>query len=210
MAVAIGIASGIIGIVTLAPQGTKFLSDTIGTYRTAAPTLADLEQDVAAIDTTLRAINSSLQGITDDDLSDSVKKRLDESTTALKGCGKACEDFSKDLKDNMSHSKDGKVSKRDQMRFWPEEETKRLAQCLKTASFTLAEVASQSGTTVKYAQCSKDATQLLGTFGDIKGTDFAAASTTVEKMVAKDTSFQAAGHFSENAFAAALDRNKKT
>jgi hypothetical protein len=85
-----------------------------------------------------------------------------------------------------------------------------LAKCLKASSFTLAEVASQTGTTIKYAESLNDATQLLGTFGDIKGTDFAAASTAIEKMVAKDQSFQAAGHFSEDAFAAALGRNKKT
>jgi hypothetical protein len=123
MAEAIGIASGIIGIVTFALQGTKFLSDTIGTYRTAAPTLADLEQDVAAIDTTLHSINSSLEGNGDDKFSDSVQKCLNESKTAIEGCGKACEDFAKELKDIMSHSKDGKVSKRDKMKLWLEEET---------------------------------------------------------------------------------------
>lgn len=84
-----------------------------------------------------------------------------------------------------------------------------LVECLKTCSYTLAEVASETGTTVEHPEALNDATQLLGTFGDIKGTDFAAASTKIRKMIAKDRAFQAAGTFSENSFFQALSRNKK-
>lgn len=84
-----------------------------------------------------------------------------------------------------------------------------LADCLKSCSYTLAEVASETGAKIEHAEALKDATQLLGTFGDIKGIDFAKASTTIKKMVATDNAFQAVGNFSEAAFAAALSRNKK-
>ena len=82
-----------------------------------------------------------------------------------------------------------------------------LGECLKTCSYALAEVANQTGTTVKYAEALGDATQLLGAFGDISGTDFASASVTIEKMIARDRAFQAGGAFSEKTFLEALSRN---
>ena len=83
-----------------------------------------------------------------------------------------------------------------------------LGECLKTCSYALAEVANQTGTTVKYAEALGDATQLLGTFGDISGIDFTKASVTIEEMIAKDRAFQASGAFSQDAFFAALSRGK--
>lgn len=84
-----------------------------------------------------------------------------------------------------------------------------LAECLKSCSYTLSEVASETGTKVEHAEAVKAATQLLVTFGGIKGTDFAAASTKINKTMATDNAFQAAGAFSDGAFLAALSRNEK-
>lgn len=123
MAEAIGIASGIVGTVTFAIQGTKVLLEVIKAYKDAASTLTDLAQDVDATSTILAAIKNSLEEAKDDSFSESVRNCLRESIGAVEGCGKACEDFAKELSDLMSHSKDGKFSKRDKLKLWFEEET---------------------------------------------------------------------------------------
>jgi Fungal N-terminal domain of STAND proteins len=40
---------------------------------------------------------------------------------AITGCGNACRDFSKELAEIMSHSKDKEASKRDKIKLWIKE-----------------------------------------------------------------------------------------
>ncbi|KAJ5703573.1 hypothetical protein N7493_011498 [Penicillium malachiteum] len=117
MAEAASLTASIIGIVTLAYQSSKTLYELIDSILNAPKHLKDLNEDVTAITQVLSSRKSSVEGTSDDELSDGVKNSLRDSLPAIQGCERVCNELFKRISQITSHSSSTNIRRYDRLRL---------------------------------------------------------------------------------------------
>lgn len=98
------ITAGVIAVASLAYQSTKSLYELIDGIVKAPNQLKVLKKDLDAVKNLLETIQTAMEGTSDEDLSEGVKKCLQDVQPSIKGLEDACNEFSAKLSRITRHS----------------------------------------------------------------------------------------------------------
>jgi hypothetical protein len=129
------ITAGTVGIAGVALQSTTALIDDIQAIKDTEA-IAELKEDLAAIETVLRTLDWELEGLALDVLSPGAKAGLGLATT---NCTRACDKFRAKLKKWTKHSADDKMHWWDRVRagLFAEAEIEVLSEQLRRCKDTV-------------------------------------------------------------------------
>lgn len=105
MAEAIGVASGLLALVTFAFEGSISLSETIKSFKSHQQRVHDLVEELSALSAVLSSLTETINAISDVDFS--------ALEIPLERCGNACKDFERELLKCSSRSNGNRTSFRD-------------------------------------------------------------------------------------------------
>jgi Fungal N-terminal domain of STAND proteins len=127
MADPLSIAAAVTGITVAAIKSAQKLLQFIEAIQEAPVAIANISEDLQAVDAILRSLNKALQG---PQLSDELKTSIENGTlqSAVQSCQDLCNEFSTALKRWMKHSTENKT-------FWLDRATAGYLREHKTNNF---------------------------------------------------------------------------
>lgn len=138
MAEPLSVAAGIIGIVVPALHGARLLKEDVQKITDAPKVIADLRDDLTALETNLQ----SIQSIKDEEWTLLGPVVPDNTRNTIESCRQACSSFHGDLQRWTKRSRDGKLSWRDRTNigFFKERQVRALVGQLQTCKSTFTSV----------------------------------------------------------------------
>lgn len=117
MADPISIATGVLGLTSVAYKSAKSLYDLIGSLRNVPTYLVELRDHLGALNKAIQAVKVAIAESPESELSADQNLCLDALQHAMRSCRATCDDFEQRLTQLTSRSANGRVDWRDRARF---------------------------------------------------------------------------------------------
>jgi hypothetical protein len=113
----LSITAGVIAVAGLAYSSAKTLNEAITSFLNAPKVLQDIGKDLQILQNLLQALQQSLNGVPNTNLSENERACFESLRPALEACKGICDDFSAKLSKMTSHSQGDKVNWWDRARL---------------------------------------------------------------------------------------------